>query len=726
MSARLAWLAGVVALALAACGDDGQVPASIALAVSDDVPTYGTAPFPSDVYVTDARVGPIPGIEPLLGPDAERLLRHVATLDGFGLRPPVELFIDGALDADALPARTETVHDALFVVDVDDASPAHGVVVPMDWRYDAERGRIAGSPAFGTTLREGTRYAVVATDGLRDAAGRALTPSPGLLGLLDGTATPARWASTAAIARDVATWPLAGRLVGVAVFTTQHASGTLLGAREAMDNDELVPRLSFPDPTLIFRGPEALDALLGRATRWTTGPRAGTERWGDDNPTGLAHDHVGVFASGMMLAPRFRRDDTGTEEPDDETFDVNVIGGTPRLINVDRIPVSFTLPNTPMPPDGYPVLIFGHGLGASRAHLLPLLEPFTSAGFAVVAIDFVSHGSRRDPTDRRNNAAGRDAFTGDPDLHDGLADHNGPPSQLEFFESFLNVSGIRDGIRQSALDLCTVTRMIRRVDLELAALAAPGEPAPRLDARHPVYVGESFGTVVGTVFAGIEPHVGLYVLDVPGGGILDLILPHSETIGTATLPLLDLLYDLERPIDRFDPFVGLAQALLDPADPLTFAPHILRDRFSIAGRVLGPRHVLAIEVAADQIMPNVSTWALARGLGLAELTPSLTVAEGLAAVSSPAAGNIDGQTGVLVEYSPATHGANWTHAAGDLAFAITYPEAASAPFVPLASPVHVDNPIYETHAQVAEAIHSYLGDGVPSIVMTRPPLPLAP
>ena len=48
---------------------------------------------------------------------------------------------------------------------------------------------------------------------------------------------------------------------------------------------------------------EALEPLLGQATRWESGPRAGTEMWGWDNPTGIAHDHVGVFASGVMTMP---------------------------------------------------------------------------------------------------------------------------------------------------------------------------------------------------------------------------------------------------------------------------------------------------------------------------------------------------------------------------------------------------------------------------------------
>ena len=49
-----------------------------------------------------------------------------------------------------------------------------------------------------------------------------------------------------------------------------------------------------------------------------------------------------------------------------------------------------------------------------------------------------------------------------------------------------------------------------------------------LDTRHVAYIGESFGTVVGTLFAAIEPAIDLYVLDVPGGGILDLLPGYAD------------------------------------------------------------------------------------------------------------------------------------------------------------------------------------------------------
>jgi hypothetical protein len=249
----------------------------------------------------------------------------------------------------------------------------------------------------------------------------------------------------------------------------------------------------------------------------------------------------------------------------------------------------------------------------------------------------------------------------------------------------------------------------------------------RLDASRIAYLGESFGTVVGTVFAAIEPDVDLYVLDVPGGGILDVILPNSAEIGTLALPIIGGIYNPRQPLDRWSPLIGVMQAVIDGADPLTYAPHILRDRFTIGGTPLSPRHVVAIEVLGDQVLSNRGTDALAQELRLDVLEPHLDGAlvggapEGLAFAASPAAGNRDGQTAILVQYAPATHGANWASETGTLRYRPGFPFADGDPFPRLAQPVTIANPLYDTLDQVVEILATHQ-TGIPRVRMTRPPL----
>ena len=696
----------ILLVLLAACRDEAGV--TVTMTATAGAPAYGEAPFPTDAVRDGQRLGMIAGLEGMASRKLDLVAAHVGALDGFGLRPLVEFFVDGALDPETIPTQTTELAEAAALVDVDPVSPERGRVIAMDWRYDADRGVLAGSPQSGQVLREGTRYAAFVTTAIHDGSGAAIRRS----GALAELARHDRWRTTADALAELDD----GRLAGIAVFTTQHASAPLLAAR-AMLETLPAPTLTFANPALIHRGTPAIDRILGQATRATDGPRAGLERWGNDNPTGIAHDHVGVIASGELTIARFRGDDTGTNLPDDETFQEGPDGG-PRVISIDPIPVTFILPAASPPEAGYPVVIYGHGLGASRDQMLSFAEPLTSQGYAIVGIDMAGHGSRYDARDVVSNMANQlPEFTGVTAGPDGFGDTTGPTTQFEFFEGFLDVAAVRDSIRQSALDLSRVVQLVQRTDLDLTPLGAN----VRLDPRRLAYMGESFGTVVGTVFAAIEPAVDLYILDVPGGGILDLILPTSPEISQLAVPLVETIYNPKARLDRWNPLISLMQAVIDGADPLTYAPHILRDRFTLAGRPLGPRNVVAIEVLGDQVLSNLGTDALAQALRLDVLEPHLDLPAGLQSIAAPAAGNLDGQTAVLVQYSPATHGANWSAERGTLRFAPGFPAEGDDSFPRLAKDITIPNPIYETLDQVFEILATHRAGGAPRVKLTKAP-----
>jgi len=339
-------------------------------------------------------------------------------------------------------------------------------------------------------------------------------------------------------------------------------------------------------------------------------------------------------------------------------------------------------------------------------------------GYALVGIDMVGHGSRFDATDAIANLSNRPAFTGTAALRDGFGDTTGLATTFDVFEGFTNVAAVRDSIRQSALDLSRVVQLLRRPDLDLSALG----PDARLDRDRIAYLGESFGTVVGTLFAAIEPDISLYVLGVPGGGILDVLLPTSAEIGTLAMPLIGVIYNPPTPLDRWSPLIGLMQAVIDGADPLSYAPHVLRDRFALAGTPLPPRHVVALEVVGDQTLSNRGTEALAQALGLDVLAPYLELPAGLTAIPSPAAANRDGQTAILVQYAPATHGCNWTCERGTLRFLPGFPADGDEPFPRLPAPIEIPQPIYETFEQVTEILATHFAGEAPRVRMTKPPV----
>jgi len=302
-------------------------------------------------------------------------------------------------------------------------------------------------------------------------------------------------------------------------------------------------------------------------------------------------------------------------------------------------------------------------------------------------------------------------------MADGFGDHTGLLTTFDFLEGLRNLSGARDAIRQSALDFAQVAILLRRGDLDLSPLARGGV-TPRLDTARLAFLGESFGTIVGGVLAAVEPEIDLYVLDVAGAGMLDLAMCNAPGLATVVLPLAQVIFGVDGQMDRFHPAVALLQTLVDAADPLTYAPHLLRDRLEVGGAVLGPRHLVVLEVVGDEVIHNLATESLARAAGLEVLAPG-AVPE-LATTSSPAAGNLAGQTAVFVQIPNATHGANWTSEEGRLEFVPGFPHAGEDRFPRLEAPIAISNPIYGTLEQVIEVLASHQAGEAP-LVRAAPP-----
>jgi hypothetical protein len=162
--------------------------------------------------------------------------------------------------------------------------------------------------------------------------------------------------------------------------------------------------------------------------------------------------------------------------------------------------------------------------------------------------------------------------------------------------------------------------------------------------------------------------------------------------------------------------------VIDGADPLTYAPHVLRDRFTIGGAQLGPRSVVALEVVGDQVLSNLGTDALAQELQLDVLEPHLVAPSGLVAIPAPAVGNRDGHTAILVQYSPASHGANWSSERGTLRFAPNFPAIGDDAFPRLPMDITIPEPIYETLDQVFEILSTHQAGEAPRVKLTKSPI----
>ncbi|WP_220718041.1 VolA/Pla-1 family phospholipase [Agarivorans litoreus] len=144
-----------------------------------------------------------------------------------------------------------------------------------------------------------------------------------------------------------------------------------------------------------------------------------------------------------------------------------------------------TLTGNAMPAEGWPVVIFQHGIGSVKETAAVIAASYAAQGYAVLAMDLPYHGSR-----------GLD-LTGDGNAEISA---NEDPQVFANLGSFLS---IRENLRQSTADLLAVR----------AALQAAGAPA-ELDGSKVHYAGQSLGAIVGVGPASIADTVNVSGFDI--------------------------------------------------------------------------------------------------------------------------------------------------------------------------------------------------------------------
>lgn len=354
---------------------------------------------------------------------------------------------------------------------------------------------------------------------------------------------------------------------------------------------------------------------------------------------------VGNFQLGCLRTATLTSATTGA-------FDVGPSG--PRF-RPHFVPYVASFPSTPAPATGYPVVIFGHGFTRWRYDMIAIANSLAIAGFATIAIDHPYHGDRSNAVAGQENddplrcgpsapAASPPFRCSDPTgvytpnmnpMMPGTCSAGTPVASGQRFLNPANLFATRDNFRQAILDLMMVNRTIK------ASTTATG--APTYDATKIVYAGQSLGGILGTVFTAVEPDVKAAVLNVPGGGLANII----ENTGTAGIckPVVDGLKaagvceadptrvgpspaDCKcKPTPAYTQFIATAQWILDPADSINFGWYLI-DRPLYCQTPAGPapcalaptappikKKVLIQRMTGDLVVPNLTTNALVGAVG---------------------------------------------------------------------------------------------------------------
>jgi pimeloyl-ACP methyl ester carboxylesterase len=240
----------------------------------------------------------------------------------------------------------------------------------------------------------------------------------------------------------------------------------------------------------------------------------------------------------------------------------------PVKTSTQTIPLILTLPNAASgktkPAGGWPLVIFQHGITRNRTDMFAIAGTLAAQGFAVVAIDLPLHGltSTSNPFYIGNTpfaALGAHERTFDLDLANNATGAPGPDGTIDSSGSyFINLTSLltsRDNLRQGVADL-----------LQLSHAAST---LPNVDGAHVSFVGQSLGSIVGTMFLAVDPSVKTGVINVPGGGIARL-LDASPAFGPRIHAGLAAA-GLQQGTPAYDAYFAATQTVIDAGDPINYA-----------------------------------------------------------------------------------------------------------------------------------------------------------
>jgi Bacterial virulence factor lipase N-terminal len=492
-------------------------PASAGVRVKFDLSDPAASPFPSDRYSvrdwsnqTFRRVKlPTPDCAVRVS-DCEDIA-VINTLDGFSTQPRITVPFTGAID----PASVTS--DTLYLLNLGDVQTARGfgTRVGINQRL--------WDPATNTLvfesdelLQEHSRYVLIVTDGVRDAAGKPIKRSKMDDDDDDDRSQGMRNHEYRRDLRDAMRAHRGhNRVVAASVFTTQTATGDLAKIMRQI-------KATTPAPASFMLGTAGGVAVRSVFTLANV-PGIQFSRQVGTSPTfqvsplptpalGIVPGAVGQIAYGKFSSPSYQT--AGQYIPATPTGS----SGSPQAQGSNELVFQLFVPAGPKPAGGWPVAIFGHGFTDSMYGApWTVGSVFASQGIATLAINVVGHGggslgtldvSRTGDVPVSVPAGGRGFDQDGNGVIDSTEGVNAAPPRT--------IIGSRDGLRQTVVDLM---QLVRQVEV---GMDIDGDGTADLNAQRIYYSGQSFGGIYGTKLLGIEPNIKAGVPNVPGGSITEV------------------------------------------------------------------------------------------------------------------------------------------------------------------------------------------------------------
>jgi len=541
-------------------------------------------PLPIDLMI-DPTTGKVDAEAAPWDTEVEAEAKHrLGAFDGFGLSSSQLFELTGPMNPTTINESTIKLYDIT-------ATPVH---VPATIELLADKQHIVVTPKSGR-LAERTRYALIASTDVRDAAG---TP-PVIMPV--GHFLKARMPVVVDGASQI-------RAIDAHDAEKLERSRTHLAATlDALGRDRILA--AWPFTTMSVAAP--LAALRTMAGTLAVSPEPGNVTHmtpGEallDFPFGIGSIlNVGDVYHGTIKSPEFLDPTTRAWRGDG----VHV---------VEDIKFTLTVPKAPRP-GPMPVVIFGHGLVTERRFVLAVGDALAAKGYAAISIDFPYHGSRTycakggpvsvvDPLD--GSLASLEPCQAGTTCNDvgKCVDAQGNGNHLATFgvidlpvasgAVFLEIEHIansKDHFQQALVDLGALDRSLR----EGTWSGLLGRP---VDTTKIYYAGQSLGGIMGAVFLGTDPDIARAVLNVPGADLIPMF--DDSTFFSAQMDAFFTRQEITRESYEGRRFITVARWFMDAVDPQHLGP------------ITGARSLLIQMATLDFIIPNAATKLLEQVTG---------------------------------------------------------------------------------------------------------------
>jgi hypothetical protein len=328
--------------------------------------------------------------------------------------------------------------------------------------------------------------------------------------------------------------------------------------------------------------------------------------------------------------------------------------GQPKQVGSQTVRLALSIPKSPMPAAGFPLMIYFHGSGGEWREAIdrgPLpqtakrselgdpppgtgpAEYLARRGIASLGFDFPLHGDRQTPPDT----------TG-----------------LQLYNLFGNIEVTLDNMQVGAMEVVYLTRLTP--NLTVPAALSPNFNAGgaadgliRFDPKRLSGMGHSMGTTFGVPIASVDPRIQGYVFSGAGGSLVEIANSALEPVYLK--PFIELLLDFPAgsTIRRSHPLLHVFQNLWDYTDPTAKARHVAKEPHP--GHVAHPFFMTA-GVRDGYFHPNAET-AIAVSLGATLVgdpavdatIPDALKLDGRPPGTYPLSGNLNSVTAGVAQYA---------------------------------------------------------------------------